>query len=140
METTTRPISFTLVVDNFGGKYVGKEHTEHLMTVLQEHYQIKADWMGTRYIGIHMAWDYEKGRVHLYMPGYVQRALKLFQHIIRTKTQNQPFPHTAIKYGAKIQYAKQESTAPPVNPAEKKSAKKYAASSSSTDEPLTAQY
>jgi hypothetical protein len=59
-----------------------------------------------------MAWDYEKGRVHLYMPGYVQRALKLFQHI-RTKTQNQPFPFTAIKYGAKIQYAKQESTAPP---------------------------
>jgi hypothetical protein len=116
---TTRPISFTLVVDDFGVKYVGKEHAEHLMTVLQEHYQIKADWTGTRYIGIHMAWDYEKGRVHLYMPGYVQRALKLFQHI-RTKTQHQPFPHTAIKYGAKIQYAKQESTAPPVNPTEKK--------------------
>jgi hypothetical protein len=89
------------------------------MTVLQEHYQIKADWTGTRYIGIHMAWDYEKGQVHLYMPGYVQRALKLFQHI-RKKKQNQPFPHTAIKYGAKIQYAKQESTAPPVNPTEKK--------------------
>jgi hypothetical protein len=71
-----------------------------------------------------MAWDYGKGRVHLYMPGYVQRALKLFQHIIRTKTQNQPFPHTAIKYGAKIQYAKQESTAPPVNPAEKKISQK----------------
>jgi hypothetical protein len=116
---TTRPITFTLVVDNFGVKYVGKEHAEHLMTVLQEHYQIKADWTGTRYIGIHMAWDYKKGRVHLYMPGYVQRALKLFQHI-KTKKQNQPFPHTAIKYEAKIQYAKQESTAPPVNPTEKK--------------------
>jgi hypothetical protein len=116
---TKRPITFTLVVDDFGVKYVGKEHAEHLMTVLQEHYQIKADWTGTRYIGIHMAWDYEKGQVHLYMPGYVQRALKLFQHI-RKKKQNQPFPHTAIKYGAKIQYAKQESTAPPVNPTEKK--------------------
>jgi hypothetical protein len=116
---TTRPISFTLVVDNFGVEYIGKEHAKHLMTVLQEHYQIKADWTGTIYIGIHMACDYEKGRVHSYMPGYVQRALKLFQHI-RTKMQNQPFPHTAIKYGAKIQYAKQDSTAPPVNPTEKK--------------------
>jgi hypothetical protein len=53
------------------------------------------------------------------MPGYVQRALKLFHHI-RKKMQNQPFPHTAIKYGASIQYAKQESKAPPVNPTEKK--------------------
>ncbi len=116
---TTRPRLFTLMVDNFGVKYVGKEHAEHLMTVLQENYQIKANWTGTRYIGIHMAWDYEQGRVHLYMPGYVQQALKLFQHT-HTKMQNQPFPHTAIKYGAKIQYAKQESTAPPVNPTEKK--------------------
>jgi len=64
---TTRAISFTLVLDNFGVKYVRKEHAEHLMTVLQEHYQIKADWT----IGIHLAWDYKKGRVHLYMPGYV---------------------------------------------------------------------
>ena len=38
------------------------------MTVLQEHYQVKANWTGTRYIGIHLAWDYKKGQVHLYMP------------------------------------------------------------------------
>jgi hypothetical protein len=60
-----RPILFTLVVDDFGVKYVGKEHVDHLMTVLQEHYQVKVDWTGTRYIGIHMAWDFEKGQVHL---------------------------------------------------------------------------
>ncbi len=115
----TRPISFTLIVNNFGLKYVGKEYVDHLMSTLQEHYETKADWTGNRYIGIHLAWDYKKGPVHLYMPGYVQKALKFFQHI-RKKTQNQPFPHTPIKYGAKIQYAKQESTASPVNPTEKK--------------------
>ena len=27
----TRPIQFTLVLDNFGVKYVGKEHVEHLL-------------------------------------------------------------------------------------------------------------
>ena len=53
------------------------------------------------------------------MLGYIQKALKLFQHIHKKK-QNQPFPHTPSKYGAKIQYAKQESTASPVNPMEKK--------------------
>jgi hypothetical protein len=57
----TRPISFTLVVDDFGIKYVGKEHVDHLMSALQEHYEIKAGWTGNRYIGIHLAWDYKKG-------------------------------------------------------------------------------
>ena len=31
-----RPIRFTLVVDDFGVKYVGKEHAGHLVQVLKE--------------------------------------------------------------------------------------------------------
>eukprot|EP00804_Cyclotella_cryptica_P022985 CCRYP_014976-RA/>CCRYP_014976-RA protein AED:0.39 eAED:0.37 QI:0/0/0/1/0/0/2/0/347 len=31
------PIQFTLVVDDFGIKYVGQEHPQHLLSVLQEH-------------------------------------------------------------------------------------------------------
>ena len=31
-----RPIQFTLVVDNFGVKYVGKEHALHLKQTLEE--------------------------------------------------------------------------------------------------------
>jgi hypothetical protein len=85
----TRPIQFTLVVDDFGVKYVGKEHTDHL------HYKVTADWKGERYVSIHLKWDYIKQRVHLYMPGYVQKALIQFNHKQRKK-QNQPFPHTPI--------------------------------------------
>jgi hypothetical protein len=33
----TRPIQFTLVVDNFGVKYKGKEHAQHLKNTLEEH-------------------------------------------------------------------------------------------------------
>ena len=33
---TTRPITFSLVVSNFGVKYVGKEHAEHLINCLKE--------------------------------------------------------------------------------------------------------
>ena len=33
-----RPISFILVVDDFEVKYVGKEHADHLVRVLKEHY------------------------------------------------------------------------------------------------------
>ena len=53
------------------------------------------------------------------MPGYVTKALKLFQHKLR-KRQNAPYPMTTIKYGAKQQYATQESTAPPLEKKGKK--------------------
>ena len=55
----TRPIQFTLVVDNFGAKYVNKDDVMHLQQVLEEHYQITTDWSGTRYIGITIDWDYK---------------------------------------------------------------------------------
>jgi hypothetical protein len=32
----TRPISFSLVVDDFGVKYVGREHAEHLMECIEK--------------------------------------------------------------------------------------------------------
>jgi hypothetical protein len=34
----TRPISFSLVVDDFGVKYVGREHAEHLMACIRKTY------------------------------------------------------------------------------------------------------
>ena len=42
----TRPISSTLVVDNFGVKYVGEEHAKHLMSCLQQSYDITHEWKG----------------------------------------------------------------------------------------------
>jgi hypothetical protein len=98
----TRRIQFILVVDDFGVKYVGKEHTEHLKQVLKEHHKVTTDWKGKRYVGIHMKWDYAKQQVHLYMPDYVKKALIQFGHQINN-CQNQPFPHTLIQYGSKKQ-------------------------------------
>ena len=34
----TRPIQFSLVVDDFGVKYVSKEHADHLIRTLESHY------------------------------------------------------------------------------------------------------
>ena len=55
-----RPIFFTLVVDDFGVKYVGKEHTRHLISVLKEHHDISEYWEGKKYVGLTFDWDYEK--------------------------------------------------------------------------------
>jgi hypothetical protein len=36
-------ISFTLVVDDFGFKYIGAENVQHLLQVLRQHYDIEED-------------------------------------------------------------------------------------------------
>ncbi len=64
----TRLIQFTLVVDNFGVKYVSKEHARHLKKVLKMHYKMTCDWMGMRYIVITLDRDYKKRQVHLTSP------------------------------------------------------------------------
>ncbi len=109
---TSRPISFTLCVDDFGVKYVGREHAEHLIEVLQKHYKLTIDWTGSKYIGLDLAWDYDKREVHLSMPGYVAKALKRFDHPTPTKRQDQPHPHIPPKYGATTQYATAIDTTP----------------------------
>ena len=57
----TRPITFSLVVDDFGVKYVGKEHADHLINCLtMETYKLTEDWAGDLYCGISLRWNYEK--------------------------------------------------------------------------------
>jgi hypothetical protein len=43
----TRPISFALVVDDFGIKYVNKANAEHLVDMLQQvGYKLSQEWDG----------------------------------------------------------------------------------------------
>ena len=53
-----RPIQFVLLVDNFGIKYVGKEHALHLLKTLEVEYDITTDWEATKFARIDLAWDY----------------------------------------------------------------------------------
>ncbi len=89
----TCPIQFTLVVDDFGVKYVGKKHARHLKKVLEMHYKLTCDWTGTQYIGITLDWDYKKKQVHLSMPSYIKKALKQCQHNAGT-LQHSTYPST----------------------------------------------
>jgi hypothetical protein len=76
----TRPISFSLVVDDFGVKYVGREHAEHLMECINKNYIISSDWKGSAYCGLTLEWDYKKCTVDLSIPGYIKAALHKYQH------------------------------------------------------------
>ena len=46
----TRPISFCLTVDDFGIKYVGKQHAKHLIKSLREKFEVSTDWAAKLYL------------------------------------------------------------------------------------------
>jgi hypothetical protein len=48
----TRSISFSLIVDDFKVKYVGKQHADHLRNAFLRTYEITTDWEATVYSGM----------------------------------------------------------------------------------------
>jgi hypothetical protein len=99
------PISFTLCVNNFGIKYVGREHVEHLSGIPKEHYKCSQDWSGACYLGMTINWDYINKNVHVSMLDYVLEALICFHHAPPAKPQHHPYPHIKPVYGTTKQYA-----------------------------------
>jgi hypothetical protein len=109
----SRPIAFALVVDDFGIKYVGKEHAEHLFqTLTSAEYKITIDWNGNTFCGLHLKWDYKNRMCDLSMPGYVQKALQKFEHPLPKKPQHSPHRWTKPQYGAKQQMTEHDTSAP----------------------------
>jgi hypothetical protein len=99
----TKHITFTLVVDDFGIKYLGKENADHLLNALKEHYEVTKDWAGKLYCGISLDWNYDNRTVDLSMPGYIANALHKFQHKQPDRPQHAPYPARTPQYGATIQ-------------------------------------
>jgi hypothetical protein len=114
----TRPIQFTLVVDDFGVQYVGAEHAHHLIAALETDYTVSKDWTGGLYCGITLNWDYANKHVDLSMPGYIKDALHKFQHPLPKRPQYAPHNWTVPAYGQRIQYAPLPDAAPPATAAE----------------------
>ncbi|OEU20461.1 hypothetical protein FRACYDRAFT_181335 [Fragilariopsis cylindrus CCMP1102] len=105
-----RDINFTLVVDDFGIKYTDKADVEHLVTALRDKYPLKVDWKAEQYIGIHLKWNYIDREVICSMDGYVEQALKEFNHIIPKQLHSGPSKIDRPDYGAKVQYVKEDLT------------------------------
>ncbi len=116
---TTRPISFTLRVNDFGVKYIGREHTDHLLQVLNTNYKCAIDWEGKRYLGMDIDWDYMQKKVHISMLEYVPEASVQFWHKAPQTPQHQPYPHVKPTYGAPCQYAEAHDTLDPLSKEEK---------------------
>jgi hypothetical protein len=108
----TRPISFTLVVDDFAVKYVGKQHAEHLRNALLQTYELTTDWTATMYSGMTLKWDYKNRTCDISMPGDVSNVLSKFQHDAPKHPQHTPSWYVTLVYGSKTQYATKDETPP----------------------------
>ena len=74
----TKPIFFSLVIDDFGVKYTGKENTDHLIQAPQKLYTISIDWNGYLFCGIIIDWDYAVHTCDISIPEYLQTDLLKF--------------------------------------------------------------
>jgi hypothetical protein len=98
----TRPVTFSLLVDDFGVKYVGKEHADHLISCLKKDYKLTKDWAGDLYCGILLRWDYARRRLDISMPGYIKKQLLKYEHIMQC-IQHCPYLPEPKRYGADAQ-------------------------------------
>jgi hypothetical protein len=101
----TLPITFSLVVDDFGVKYEGRENVHHLINALEQHYTVSKDWTGGLYCGITLHWDYILKHVDLSMPEYIPSMLHKYQHPPAKRPQYTPHICTEPVYGQCIKYA-----------------------------------
>ena len=67
-----KPISWTLIVDDFSFKYTNKQHVDELLKIMSQWYLMKMDWGRTIFGGITLKWNYDCERwVELSLPGYI---------------------------------------------------------------------
>ncbi len=105
-----RPITFCLVVDDFGIKTVGLKHAKHLQRELEKYYECSMDWKGELFCGVQLTWDYKNRTVRLSMPQYARKALTKFGHKQPSKPQHSPYQVAPIQYGLKHQHTKTDNT------------------------------
>jgi hypothetical protein len=108
----TRPITFSLIVDYFVVKYVGKHHADHLRDVLLRSYELTTNWDGKVYSCMTLKWEYKNRTCGISMPGYVANVLSKFQHDTPKHPQHTPSKYITPVYGAKTQFATQDETPP----------------------------
>ena len=115
----SRPVAFSLAVDDFGVKYVGRKNADHLVSAIKRHYPLSEDWKGNLYLGIHLNWNYDERWVDCSMRNYVLRGLQKFRHSPPDKPQHAPFPIPARKFGKAAQQPEPPDESPLIDDEEK---------------------
>ncbi len=71
----TRPITFCLVVDDFGVKYTNRHDFHYLVSCLSSIYHVKAHPLAARFLGFTIQHDRQARTLSLAYPGYIDALL-----------------------------------------------------------------
>ena len=109
----TRPISFTLVVDDFGVKYIQRSDVNHLIECLKMDYKLTKDWDGDLYCCIKLKWDYNARLLDILMPRYIVKQLQKYKHDMPTWPQHCSYTPQPRQYRTDAQQPIPSDTSPP---------------------------
>jgi hypothetical protein len=93
-------------------KVTNIHNMDHFINALKEHYTMAIDLMGSLFCGIHLTWNYTLGHIDCHMPGYINKALKKYQHPKPVSPQHAPYKAALIQYGARVQRVEVDTTQP----------------------------
>jgi hypothetical protein len=113
-----RPVLFTLFVDNFGIKYVEREHVEHLIACIKEKYKLPEVWTGDLYCRIKLNWDHTACTLDISMPGYIKKILLKYKHCMPAWPQHCPYAPAPKQYGSAAQSPLPVDISPQLSPEE----------------------
>ncbi len=97
-------------------EYVGIEHFNHLLTVLQWYRQVQTNMAGDKIVGLNVQWDFPSKQVHIDMKSYVNDLLLNLSWPMPKKSQLLLFTATPIKNGQRIQFTPDKNTSAPLLP------------------------
>ncbi len=100
---------------------MSENNVDHIINALKKYYTITVDKDAAKYMKLTIEWDYENGKVHMSMPGYLAKEMIRFKHETPNKIQNSPHCRIEMQYGAKQEYVNNEDMlSPPFNKEETK--------------------
>ena len=111
---------FSLVVDDFGVKYVGKEHPDHLISAIKEFYPVAEEWTWRFHCCVTLNWYCQKLTVDISVPGYAIESLHKYKHKTVHQQQHSQHKWDWFGYGEKQQMARKLKKLPLI-PKEEKS-------------------
>jgi hypothetical protein len=87
----TRPVTFSLMVNDFGVKYVGKEDAHHLINCLKrKHMNSRKIEPGTYTAAFCSVGITRHKKIDISMQGYIKKQLLIYEHIMR-RVQHCPY-------------------------------------------------
>ena len=107
----TNSVTFTLVVDDFGVKYMREADADDLIHCLQLYYEITIKKIPTKYLGLTIAVDKTAREVRMSAPGMIAKALKQFAPF-STAVARSPAVYVPPRFGS----AAQKPATPDISP------------------------